>query len=282
MKSVRFLLYILVGVLVILPVATKAESITNNNGIVISEEEYNNFIKIHTHESIMTMDQEKYEKLKSLDYSNITTEDYYVASTYNQSLNLTTEREITKEEFDSYDNNGVSPLLDDGGASHETQVKKITLNVVGGTTWNYVVVTATWKGIPSVRSYDVIGVRGFDFDFRNGSQTGEQIYILDGDYTVIDYAWDGTNIQKHDNGFGISMNIVNSDITFLQLSVDCDIKATSSSPAVYASYQHAQQNLSLADSQNYTLGGSGLGNVFIFPYSISQKYDGMGGVYIQY
>ena len=109
MKSVKFLLYALVSLLIILPIDAKADSIVNNNGIEISEEEYNNFIKIHTHESIMTMNEEKYQKLLSLDYSDITTEDYYVASTYNQSLNLTTEREITEEEFESYPDNGISP-----------------------------------------------------------------------------------------------------------------------------------------------------------------------------
>ena len=142
--------------------------------------------------------------------------------------------------------------------------------------------TGIWKGIPSTRSYDVIGIRGFDFEFRNGSQNGEQIYVLNNQYTTIDYAWDGTNIRRHDNGFGISMNIVNSNITALQLTVECDVKATSNYPAVYGSYQHAVQSLSLADSQNYTLSGEGLGNVFVFPYSISQKYDGMSGVYVQY
>lgn len=275
------MLFVVVSLFVIFPVLTKAESITNNNGIVISEEEYNNFLKIRTHEYIMTMTQEKYDKLKSLDYSNVRSTEKYVASTYNRSLNLTTEREITKEEYDNYDSE-ISPYLNDAGDSYETQVKKITLAVVGGTTWNYVVTTATWKSIPSVRSYDVIGVRGERFEFRDGSQTGEQVYYLNGTYNYIDYAWNGTNIQRHDNGFGISMNIVNSDIESLQLSVDCDVKATGSAPALFSSYQHAVQEVSLANSQNYTLSGAGLGGVFVFPYSISQKYDGMGGTYIQY
>jgi len=269
---------------VIFPVFTFAESITNNNGIVISEEDYNNFIQIHTHEYIMTMNEEKYEKLKSLDYENVENDTLYVETTYNPSLNLTTEREITKEEYDNYSisNNGIAPLLDDGGAYYETTAKEITLNVVGGTTWNYVVATATWKGIPSTRSYDVIGVRGEGFNFREGSQGGQQIYILNGEYSYIDYAWNGTNIQRHDNGFGISMNIVNSNITALQVTVDCDIKATTSHPAVFASYQHAVTDVSLATSQNYTLGGAGLGGVFVFPSNIALKYDGMGGVYVQY
>ena len=106
--------------------------------------------------------------------------------------------------------------------------------------------------------------------------------MLNGTYTTIDYSWNGTNIKKFDNGFGISMNIVNSDITSLQLLLDCDVSPTITSPDITASYQHAQQDLSLANSQNYTLGGAGLGGVFVFPYSIAQKYDGMSGVTVSY
>jgi len=274
-------LIVLVGIFTIFPIITNAESITNINGIVISEEEYNNFLKIHSHEYIMTMSEEKYEKLKSLDYTNVVKETKYVATTYNPSLNLTTERELTKEEFDNFEKTTTSSRLADGGISYETTAKKIVMSLAGGTTWNYVTLTATWKYIPTTRSFDVIGFRGYGFEFRNGSQEGEQIYILDGNYTVIDYAWNGTNTKRLDNGFGISMNIVNTDIVALQLIAECDISPTISAPEIFGSYQHAVSSVSLANSQNYTLGG-GLGDVFVYPYSISQKYDGMSGVRLTY
>lgn len=282
MRSVKLIFIALVGVFTIFPIFTFAESITNINGIVISEEEYNNFIKIHTHEYIMTMNEEKYEKLKGLDYSNIEKSTKYIATTYNPSLNLTTERELTKEEYESFSNEGVTPRLNDGGAYYETTAKELVMALIGGTTWNYVTLSATWKYIPTTRSFDVIGFRGYGFEFRDGSQIGDQIYVLDGNYTVIDYAWNGTNIKRADNGFGISMNIVNSDIQALQLIIECDISPTENYPAIYGSYQHAVSNVSLADSQNYTIGGGGLGSVFIYPYSIVEKYDGMSGVGIQY
>lgn len=280
MKNVKYMLLAFVGLISILPINTFAESIINNNGIEISEEEYNNFIKIRTPEYIMLMDESQYEKLKSLDYSNVEITTKYVESTYNPKLGVTTEKEITEEEYENY--NPIMPILGDKGASAETSAKMIEMAVVGGSTWNYVIVTATWKGIPSTRSFDVIGIRGFGLSFRNGSQSGEQIYKENGEAKRISYAWDGTNIKKFDNGFGISMNIVNNTITALQLSVDCDVKALDSAPAVYGSYQHAVASVSLANSQNYTLGISGLGRVFVYPYSISQKYDGMTGLQIQY
>ena len=280
MKNVKYMLLAFVGLLTIVPINTFAESIINNNGIEISEEDYNNFLKVHTHDYIMLMDEEQYAKLKSLDYSNIEKTETYVESTYNPMLGVTTEKEITEEEYENF--NPIMPMLDDKGAYGATSAKEIDMVVVGDTTWNYVVVTAVWKGIPSTRSFDVIGIRGFGLSFRNGSQSGEQIYKLNGEYQRISYAWNGTNIKKFDEGFGISMNIVNDNITALEVSVDCDVTPTQSSPALYGSYQHAVASVSLSQSQNYTLGGSGLGRVFVYPYSISQKYDGMTGLQIQY
>lgn len=274
------MLYALVSVLFVIPNVVSAKEIINNNGILISENEYNDFLKIYDNEYIMNMSEEKYNKLKTLDFSDITTSTKYIETTYNQSLQLTTEREITEEEFNEFE--AVSPLLDDGAASYETTKKKLVLSIVGGTTWNWAMVAATWKAIPSNRSYDLIGFYGYGFDFGSGTQIGEQVYVLDGNYTTISYAWNGTNIKRHSNGFGISMNVVNSDITYLQFIAECDVRANIDHPTLYASYQHAQKNLSLADSQNYTLGGAGLGSVFVFPYSISQKYDAMSGVHVGY
>ncbi len=282
MKKLIVIFVVLVGVITIFPKFTNAESITNINGIVISEEEYNNFLKVHTHEYIMTMSEEKYEKLKSLDYSNVETETKYIETTYNPSLMLTTERELTKEEYDTFGNGSGNSRLSDGAQYTETTAKELILALVGGTTWNYVSVTATWKYIPATRSFDVIGFRGYGFDFREGSQEGEQIYILNNTYTVIDYAWNGTNIQRRDNGFGISMNIVNTDITDLQLTAECDISPTITHPEIFTSYQHAISSVSLAQSQSYELGGAGLGGVFEYPYSVSQKYDGMSGLRLTY
>lgn len=274
--------YALVGVITIFPILTFAESITNINGIVISEEEYNNFLKVRSHESIMVMNEDDYIKLKSLDYSNVMTETKYIETTYNPSLNLTTERELTKYEYENYGQTNNNSRLSSGSVTYETTAKELILSVLGGSTYNYTTLTATWKYIPTTRSFDVIGFLGDGFEFRNGSQNGEQIYITNGNYTVIDYAWNGTNIKKFDEGFGISMNIVNNDITFLQLFAECDIKQTTQYGSILASYQHAISSVSLANSQNFTLGSTGLGSVFIYPYSITERYDGMSGVRIDY
>jgi len=284
---VKNLLYIVVGILVF-PMVTFADTITNINGIEITDEEYANFIKVHTHEYIMTMTEEEYAKLSSLDYSNVYKETKYYIESYNPSLRLTAEREVTKEEYDNFhlnasqnDGNG-GDRLSSGSDSTETNAKILTMSVTGGTTYNYASLSASWKYIPNTRSYDVIGYYGAGIAVREGSQTGKQIYTLNGNYTYISYSWNGTNIHKDGNWYGISMNIVDSNISTLQLETDCDFTASVSYPTLYGSYQHATSTVTLSQSHNYTLGTGGLGNVFVFPSNISQKYDGMSGVHVSW
>ena len=140
LKNVKFVFFVLISIIFIFPNLTHAESITNNKGVVISEQEYNDFLNVYDSNYIMNMSEEKYNKLKEFNFDDITKSTKYVETVYNQSLKLTTEREITEEEYNNY--YGVSPLLDDDAASHETQVKKIVMAVIGGTTWNHVAVVA--------------------------------------------------------------------------------------------------------------------------------------------
>ncbi len=280
MKNIRFIFFALVSLLVILPLYTHAENITNQNGVVMTEEEYNNFLKIYTEPYIMTMTQEKYEKAKEYDYSNVKTETIYVETKYNPHLGISSDKIISKEEYDNI-KPGLKPNLSDNGAYEETTAKTFSLSLVGSTTWNTIIATATWKSIPSTRSFDVIGFRGYDFRFSEGSQSGTQVYKENGTYKYINYGYNGTNIKKFDNGYGISMNIVNNTISYLQTTTECDVTPTSAHPTIYASYQHAVKDISLSQSQNYSL-GPGLGNVFVYPSNIVQYLDGMQGLYLQY
>ena len=263
-----------------MPIYTYAETyITNINGIEISQEEYDNFLKVKPYEYIMTMTEENYNKLKSLDYSNVMSNTKYIETVYNAKLKLTTEKEITEEAFES----NVMPILDTDSTSFETIHKSISLTVAGGSYWNYVTFSSRWKGIPSVRSFDVIGIRVDGADIRNGSQQGKQIYSTSGVFKDIDYAWNGTNIKRLTNGFGISMNIVNdADLDSLVMTIDCDITPVEDYTYVFGAYEHAVTNVSLTESQSYKFSAGGLGEIFDYPFETSQKYDGMSGVHLYY
>lgn len=292
-KNLKFIIFVLAIIFITTP-NINAKTITNNNGIVINEEDYENFLKIHSHEYIMNMSEEKYERLKELDYSHVITDTKYVLSTYHTHLGIISEREVSEEEYNTFNDNktvqSTASLKESAstrgvvtsGTYYETTGKRLSMAVVPGSVWHYVTLLTFWKYMPSARSFDVIGLRGNGVSFRNGSQIGEQIYKANGTYHMINYAWNGTNIKRFDNGFGISMNLVDQSINALQCEIDADFKATTSHPELFGSYQHATSNLTLAQSQSYSLSGAGLGGVFAFPSNISVKYDHMAGVRINY
>ena len=55
----------------------------------------------------------------------------------------------------------------------------------------------------------------------------------------------------------------------------------SGSGTIYASYQHAKTNVTLATSKKYTIAQGGYGNVLLFDNNVQIKYDNMTGVSIQ-
>lgn len=249
-------------------------SVVNDNGIVMSDEEYNNFLKVHTHEYLMVMNQEKYETLKSLDYNTVKSDTKYVETAYNSELNITTSKEITEEEY-----NHAGAISTYGGTDGiETQYKRLNLTVTDSGNYSYITNTCTWKMIPSTRSFDVNAIRVANYSIIDGTQDGLQQYTLNGSNKYVAYSWNGTNIKKASNGFGISMNIVNSTVSYLQSTISARATKGSSTRAVYGTYVHATTDVSLATSQSYTISSSGLGYVLNFPYNIMQKYDNMGGV----
>ena len=60
------------------------------------------------------------------------------------------------------------------------------------------------------------------------------------------------------------------------------VTACSYAPYIYGAYEHAVTNVSLEESQNYTMSLGGLGELFDYPFETSQKYDGMSGVHLYY
>lgn len=275
MRKMNIVIFFLV--ICLTPSIVNAEEyITNQNGVTMSMREYENLLNMYSEAYIMTMTEERFNQLRNLDLSETQTDIKYVETTYNNSLGLVTNRELTEEEYETVEvNQNTNSRASD---SIETTYKKLTIHVNG----EAMSLGCVWKYIPNTRSFDVIGIRVQNYSIVAGSQGGYQIYSLttSSGYQSVSYAANGTNIKRFDNGFGISMNIVNDDIDYLESTIDANVVRRSGTIGIYGSYQHTTANLSLAQSQNYTLGGAGLGKVFVYPYSISQNLDGMGGVEI--
>ncbi|MBQ6841451.1 MAG: hypothetical protein IJO63_04995 [Bacilli bacterium] len=264
------------------PNFVNAQDYVNDLGVVIPEEDYNNLKLLYTEAHIAVLDQNKYDQIKSmnLDYDSVQVQNKYVKTEINNVTGEVTETEISKEEYET-----VSPNYLTRATLIGTSYKQLSLGfsrTSDSAHTAFFTLNAIWKIMPVVRSFDVIGVRLSNLSVINGTQQGQQIYkINDGSYQWVQYNFNGTNIQNHSNGFGISMNLLNdTSLTYLECTIDANMSINAYPAAVFGSYQHAIENVSLATSQSYTIGAGGLGSVFIFPNdTIRLKYDGMNGVY---
>ncbi len=186
--------------------------------------------------------------------------------------------EVTEDEY-----NGVIPPLDGGAADYgmvESTYKRLGLYVSTLTDTTYFVTAELdWKILPITRSYDVFAIRlGHYLSMADNSQAGVQVYKKNGVVNNINYSYNGTNILKESDGFGISMNLVDGATAYTN-QIQCIISSDDVSTMVYASYQHATENVSLATSQRYDIHAGGLGDVIYFENGVSNYYDMMPGTY---
>ena len=256
--------------------------ITNQNGVRISMSDYNLLTNIYSDAYIQTMTSEDYEnfKAKNININNLVKSEKYYKTEIDHLNNVVTNTEVTENEFNNYNPNvqtlSVSNFV-------ETQYKKLSLTLSDNHDgYGDIFVGLLWKMIPSTRSFDVIAVRYVGMTDVDGTQYGRQIWGTNGNYTYVNYGWNGTNINRQDNGFGISMNITNdSTINYLENYIESAVEFTGNFQWAGASYQHATSNTTLAQSKSYTLAENGKNGVILFTGNIGEKYDNMPGVYCE-
>ena len=256
--------------------------ITNQNGVRISMTDYNLLTNIYSDAYIQTMTNEDYEnfKAKNININNLVKSEKYYKTEIDHLNNVVTNTEVTENEFNNYNPNiqtlSVSNFV-------ETQYKKLSLTLSDNHDgYGDIFVGLLWKMIPSTRAFDVIAVRYVGMTDVDGTQYGRQIWGTNGNYTYVNYGWNGTNINRQDNGFGISMNITNdSTINYLENYIGSAVEFTGNFQWAGASYQHATSNTTLAQSKSYTLAENGKNGVILFTGNIGEKYDNMPGVYCE-
>ena len=256
--------------------------IINQNGVRISMSDYNLLTNIYSDAYIQTMTNEDYEnfKAKNININNLVKSEKYYKTEIDHLNNVVTNTEVTENEFNNYNPNiqtlSVSNFV-------ETQYKKLSLTLSDNHNgYGDIFVGLLWKMIPSTRSFDVIAVRYVGMTDVDGTQYGRQIWGTNGNYTYVNYGWNGTNINRQDNGFGISMNITNdSTINYLENYIESAVEFTGNFQWAGASYQHATSNTTLAQSKSYTLAENGKNGVILFTGNIGEKYDNMPGVYCE-
>ena len=211
---------------------------TNHNGVEMNETEYKNVLKINGLESLDNLTQDMFDEYL----------DFY------SSPNLKIET-ISNDNF--YD-------LIPYSQTHDTNYKKLKISTITSqTSSKMIVVRLEWKAIPNVKSYDVMGVRLYNTSFQSSISN---LMLFDGVNKTIDGS------KQFSNGYGASIKIPDNCSTIL---LQQSFKVAPGG-RVYASYQHAIRNISLADSTNFSISDNGLGSVFAF--GNNNLFDKMAGV----
>lgn len=262
------------------------EKYVNENGVNIPIGKYNELLEVFPKNKIERMTQTQYDKIKDRNLKKISEEKkYYATHTLVNNMGMeiiSFNEEVTEDEYYNSDNQ-ILPMstCTIADVCWETDYKMLYLNVFhdsGSNEWGFLVGTF-WKEVPKCRSYDVIAIR-FD-GIKVTDYSGFQGTWIDGYMESAEYNSDNKNFKAFDNGVGLSMNLFNDGYNYFDMELDVDGIATSNSINVYATYQHAKSNLTLAQSQSYTLSQKGLGQVLYYSNStIKNTYDNMQGVSI--
>ena len=243
MKKIAKILICLISILIASNsvLAKELDYYINDKGVAFSKSEYDFLTKMYWNGCQDLFTKENYEDFVNSNIIN---------------------GKFDSVEFSDLDYTGIMPL----STSHETGSKTIKISKTCNT--NCVIsVTVTWKGIPNTKSYDVVGARFSSVKLKSTPTT-----------TVVtsDMNTASSDVNKFSNGFGVSIALPKNGSNYIVSQT----YTVSKGGTVYASYQHAKKNISLADSKKYSISKTGYGGVFKFTGTAANVYDQMGGVSI--
>lgn len=234
-------IFIILLLLILMPcVKVNADTyFVNQNGVSLTEKEY---------EFISNFYFDGYQN-------------YMTLKDYNDFIDSNVMKgEIKITEYDD-SKNLIAPY---STSSHETASKilKLSSSCLDNCT---ISLSLTWKKIPTTKSYDLIGAYMENTSLVSLKQS--KMYYGSNSVSSVE-----NNIKY--NGLSSTFKIPNTSeaISFLQ------VYTVEKRGKVYASYQHAKNSVSLAESRRYSFGKSGYGNVFVFDSAIASRYDGMQGL----
>jgi len=260
----------------------KAESYyTNLNGVEMNVLQYNKMKTLFSDFKVEHLTQKDFDKYK--DVSIVSNETVYEKTTYKDGEVVSVDY-ISEEEYNSVPDEEVCTPYSDTNKYWETEFKRLSATIYSAGSLN-IVSSLNWKKVPAYQSYDVYGMRYQFFNYSN--VTGYQDYYVGSASSRINYNSSSEGYKGFSNGFGFSMNLKDgSNITSYELGIHASISTqnvSSNSAHAYVAYEHAQADVTRAQSMAYTLDVSGLGNVFYYSNtSIRNVYDGMSGLHLIY
>ena len=286
-------IFIIILILMFIPII-KAESINKNieisgkyqnfNGVNIDKENYNKIKNILTESEIENLTQEDYQEIekseKILDATIYVSEKKYVIVSGTRLL--IEENDLSIAEYNEItDNNSnlVKTNSIDENVSYETTYKFIYMHASTSDNIETFYMRNRWKEMPANRSFDVFAMRwtnANNISIRTYNGTQDYKTTTNNTLQAIDYTQTSNNFQTFTNGISLSQNLVNNGTYYYQtikVQVNCTGETT-----LYGTYQHAQGDVTLAQSKLFTIGSGGMGNVIYWGTNeLNSIYDNTAG-----
>lgn len=189
---------------------------------------------------------------------------YYKTTVIQQSSNINSilltpisyTEEISKEEFDSYENNDINT---NSTAFVESTYKKLTTTLSSnGSKYRYTV-TLDWKNFPKVRSYDTIAIGHYASVRVSGGLHFSQSYCISGgDCRTIQTYYPYTS----DTGSAATFKVPKGTMTSLSQSLYFDVVKNTASTVISqrasGDYAHAIETVSVSKAMDYKVTNSGI------------------------
>ena len=237
---------------------------TNYYGVEISRDQYLTLLNLgFSEDEIYYMTEEIFDENKNLDATLLVqTKKYYktVYPTYGNSYTV----EVTEDEYYNHENNTL------GQVETTYQIVNSTISA-NGSMYRYKV-TMSWTNIPSVKSYDVIGI-GFNgnIHINNSSSTFYHMYTTSSNNTTTSYTYydklysstGGTATYKLPSSF-----VGGSAIYYFNVAKDSGA-GTITSLNMCGDYGHASSTVTGNQAASHSIDISGIN----FAGTVVSKFD---------
>jgi hypothetical protein len=257
-KSIALYVFVTLLTFCLYTNSVNAADYTNYFGIEMTNTQYNNlYNQGFSEDEIYYMNEETFNENKDLTASLESVNSKYYKSIYTDLNGIPQTVEITESEYNNGSNNLIRGWV-------ETEYKRMDAYITkrDNTYFRYKV-TVNWKSMPSVRSYDIIGLAFTDDLVTIVGNVRFQFNYCVSNGTC--YA-DGTfyNKQKKYNGgsavYKLPTNAVSLSST-LYFDVAKNTTDTITMQLIHGDYAHATSNVSssIYNNHNMTTGGLSLG-----------------------
>ena len=233
--------------------SVSASEYINYFGISMTSQQYNNLLNLGFSENeIYYMDEDTFEANKDISAELVARNAKYYKSIYTDLNGNEQTVEISKEE---YDNQGT---LNTRGTVSTTMKEMVTTMSQTGNKFRYKV-TVNWKSMPTVRSYDIIGIGFSDNIYISSSVYFNYTYcVLSGTCTTDTLYYDKKKLSTGGSAVYKFPSSARSMTAVLYYDVSKNTSSNITQLTMYGDYAHATSDVGPSTYTDYTINRNGI------------------------